>query len=107
MRTRWKNSPESCPENTREATDLWVRTFTKFCAQDEIPLDLRTCSAEELNTALCKFDPALRSKKGEMYKRLSYLHARASISAKKRNVSQADQCAEIAASDSSELSLVV
>lgn len=67
------------PENTRKATEVWVSALKSFCAQEEIQLDMKTCSAEELNSVLCKFYPALRSKKGELYKKSSYLAARAAI----------------------------
>ena len=67
------------PENTRKATEVWCSVLMSFGTQQKIELDLKTCSAEELNSVLCKFYPALRSKKGKLYKKSSYLTARAVI----------------------------
>ena len=51
---------EAVPMNTRKSTDMWVGVFQKFCKEQDIDLDLATCSATELNSALCKFYPSLR-----------------------------------------------
>lgn len=67
------------PENTRKATDMWVSVLESFCLEQKIELDLSACTADELNSVLCQFYPALRTKKGELYKRSSYLAARAAI----------------------------
>ena len=53
--------------------------FTAFCAEQNIQIDLTTCSGEELNQVLCEFYPSLRTKKGELYKKASYFAARAAI----------------------------
>ena len=57
---------KAVPENTRKSTLMWVTTFDAFCREQGLVIDLATCSATELNDVLCKFYPALRTKKGEM-----------------------------------------
>ena len=53
--------------HTRRATETWLAVFTAFCAEQNIQIDLTTCSGEELNQVLCKFYPSLETKKGEMF----------------------------------------
>lgn len=74
------------PQNTKRATNLLVSTFSAFCIEQGITLELNTCSAEELDSALCKFYPSLRKKNGEPYKNLSYFAARAGIHRKTREL---------------------
>ena len=57
---------KAVPENTRKSTLMWVTTFDTSCREHGLVIDLATCSATELNDALCKFYPALHTKKGEM-----------------------------------------
>ena len=54
--------------------------FDSFCVEKEIVLDLKSCSASELDEVLGKFYLGLRMKNGERYKKVSYLAARAAIS---------------------------
>ena len=54
--------------------------FESFCVEKEIVLDLKSCSASELDEVLGKFYLGLRMKNGERYKKASYLAARAAIS---------------------------
>ena len=77
---------KAVPENTRKSTLMWVTTFDAFCREQGLVIDLATCSATELNDALCKFYPALRTKKGEMYKKASYFAARAAIHRRTREL---------------------
>ena len=70
---------EAVPMNTRKSTDMWVGVFQKFCKEQDIDLDLATCSATELNSALCKFYPSLRMKSGGVYRKASYLASRGAI----------------------------
>ena len=65
---------------------MWVTTFDVFCREQGLVIDLATCSATELNDALCKFYPALRTKNGEMYKEASYFSARAAIHRRTREL---------------------
>ena len=75
---------DGVPAHTRRATETWLAVFTAFCAEQNIQINLTTCSAEELNQVLCKFYPSLRTKKGELYKKASYFAARAAIHRKVR-----------------------
>ena len=43
-------------------------------------MDLSTCSPEDLNALLSRFDVGLRTQKGEYYKKSSYMAARAALS---------------------------
>ena len=70
---------KAVPENTSKSTLMWVTTFDAFCREQGLAIDLAIYSATKLNDALCKFYPALRTKKGEMYKKASYFAARAAI----------------------------
>ena len=70
---------EAVPPNTRKSTDMWVSVFNKFCSEQNINLDLAICSANELNNALCKFYPSLRTKAGGLYRKASYLASRGAI----------------------------
>ena len=70
---------EAVPPNTRKSTDMCVSVFNKFCSEQDINLDLAICSANELNDALCKFYPSLRTKAGGLYRKASYLASRGVI----------------------------
>ena len=50
--------------NTRKATDRWIATFESFCHEQNIEIDLATCSGEHLNEVLRKYYPALQNKEG-------------------------------------------
>ena len=54
--------------------------LSRFCVEKEIVLDLKSCSASELDEVLGKLHLGLRMKNGERYKKASYLAARAAIS---------------------------
>ena len=54
--------------------------FESFCVEKEIVLDLKSCSASDLDEVLGKFYLGLRMKNGERYKKASYLAARAAMS---------------------------
>ena len=47
------------PRNTRKATGGWIATFESFCYEQNIEIDLATCSGDHLNEVLCKYYPAL------------------------------------------------
>ena len=68
------------PMSTKTATTFWLGVFESFCVEKEIVLDLKSCSASELDEVLGKFYLGLRMKNGERYKKASYLAARAAIS---------------------------
>ena len=51
--------------------------FLDFCKEKDVSIDLKTASLREINAILCSFYTALRTKKGEYYKRNSYLATRA------------------------------
>ena len=70
---------QSVPLNTRRAIDVWVSVFDDFCKEKNIEIDLTTCSAVDLNKALCHFYPSLRTKKGGVYKKASYFAAREAL----------------------------
>ena len=70
---------KAIPENTCRSTLMWVTTINAFCREQGLVIDLAKCSPTELNNALCKFNAALRTKKGKMYKKASYFAARAAI----------------------------
>ena len=68
------------PMSTKTATTFWLGVFESFCVEKEIVLDLKSCSASELDEVLGKFDLGLRMKNGERNRKVSYLAARAAIS---------------------------
>ena len=68
------------PMSTKTATTFWLGVFESFCVEKEIVLDLKSCSASELDEVLGKFHLGLRMKNGECYKKASYLAARAALS---------------------------
>ena len=68
------------PMSTKTATTFWLGVFESFCVEKEIVLDLKSCSANELDEVLGKFYLGLRMKNAERYKKASYLAARAAIS---------------------------
>ena len=68
------------PMSTKTATTFWLGVFESFRVEKEIVLDLKSCSASELDEVLGKFYLGLRMKNGERYKKASYLAARAAIS---------------------------
>ena len=68
------------PMSTKTATTFWLSVFESFCVEKEIVLDLKSCSASELDEVLGKFYLGLRMKNGERYKKASNLAARAAIS---------------------------
>ena len=76
------------PRNTRKATDGWIATFESFCHEQNIEIDLATCSGEHLNEVLCKYYPALRTKKGDLYKKASYFAARSAVHRKVRELNR-------------------
>ena len=63
------------PMSTKTATTFWLGVFESFCVEKEIVLDLKSCSASELDEVLGKFYLGLRMKNGERYKKTSYLAA--------------------------------
>ena len=65
--------------NTRKATDGWIVTFESFCHEQNIEIDLATCSGEHLSEVLCKYYPVLRTKKEDLYKKASYFAARSAV----------------------------
>ena len=70
---------DGVPAHTRRATETRLAAFTAFYAEQNIQIDLITCSGQLLNQVLCKFRPSLRTKKGGLYKKASYLAAQAAI----------------------------
>ena len=70
---------EAVPHKTMRANQFWVRTLLSFCREKGILLDLSTCSAETLDDCLKKFYFSLKTKKGEVYQRSSYVSARGAI----------------------------
>ena len=70
----------SVPETTKVATDFWLGVFRSFCDQQGITIDLKKCSPSEFDAALSQFYVGLRKKNGEMYRKSSYLAARAALS---------------------------
>ena len=68
------------PMSTKTATTFWLGVFESFCVEKEIVLDLKSCSASELDEVLGKFYLGLRMKNGERNKKASNLAARAAIS---------------------------
>ena len=74
------NALRACvPQATKDATDFWLRVFLDFLKEKDASIDLKTASPRKLNAILCSFYTALRTKKGEYYKRNSYLAARAVV----------------------------
>ena len=67
------------PMSMKTATTFWLGVFESFCVEKEIVLDMKSCSASELDEVLRKFYLGLRMKNGERYKKASYLAARAEI----------------------------
>ena len=65
--------------NMKRATDVWVGVYVAFCMEAKMEVEFTMCSGEELNEALCKFWPGLRTKKGDYYKRSSYFATRAFV----------------------------
>ena len=51
----------------------------KFCQEKNLEFDLDSCSASDLNEILQLFYAGLRTKTGGVYKRASYLAARAAV----------------------------
>ena len=76
---------EPIQPNTRKSTDMWISVFNKFCSEQDINLHLAICSAKELNDALCKFYPSLRTKVGGLYRKASYLASRGRFIAERKN----------------------
>ena len=76
------------PRNTRKATDGWIATFESFFPEQNIEIDLTTCSGEHLNEVLCKYYPALRTKKGDLYKKACYFAARSAVHRKIRGLNR-------------------
>ena len=76
------------PRNTRKATDRWKATFESFYHEQNIEIDLATCSGEHLNEVLCKCYPAIRTKKGYLYKKASYFAARSAVHRKVRELNR-------------------
>ena len=70
----------SVPETTKVSTDFWLGVFRSFCDQQGITIDLKKCSPSEFDAALSQFYVGLRKKNGEMYRKSSYLAARAALS---------------------------
>ena len=70
---------DAVPTATKKATSFWLDVFSSFIAESGIHLDLKTCSATELNGVLGRFYVSLRNKEGGMYMKNSYLAARAAI----------------------------
>ena len=60
---------------TKDATDFWLCLFVNFCKEKDVSINLKTASLHEINAILCSFYTALRTKKGQYYKRNSYLAA--------------------------------
>lgn len=70
---------DAVPKSTKKATSFWVNVFSSFLAESGLRLDLQTCSGTELNDVLGRFYLSLRNKEGGIYKKSSYLAARAAI----------------------------
>ena len=74
------NTLSACvPQATKDATNFWIRVFLDFCKEKDVSIDLKTASLRKINAILRSFYTALRTKKGEYYKRNSYLAARAAV----------------------------
>ena len=56
---------------TKDATDFWLHVFLDFCKEKDVSIELKTASLREINAILCSFYTALRTKKGEYFKRNS------------------------------------
>ena len=70
---------DAVPEQTRTATNFWLSVFQCFCREKQVQFNLKTCLAEELDDCLRKFYQGLKTKKGETYRRSSYLCARSAL----------------------------
>ncbi len=70
---------DAVPEKTRSANSFWVGVLQSFCLEKQIKLDLKTCSAEELEDCLRQFYPGLKTKKGSTYQKTSYMCSRSAI----------------------------
>ena len=70
---------DAVPDKTKQANEFWLRVLRSFCREKNIVLDLRTCSAEDLNECLKKLYAGLRTRKGGKYQPGSYQSARSAI----------------------------
>ena len=66
-------SDARAPMSTKTATTFWLGVFESFCVEKEIVLDLKSCSASELDEVLGKFYLGLRMNNDERYKKASRL----------------------------------
>ena len=67
------------PQGTKDATKFWVGVLFKLSQEKIFELNLDSCSASILNEILQLFYAGPRTKTGGVYKRASYLAARAAI----------------------------
>ena len=70
---------DAVPDKTKQANEFWLRVLRSFCREKNIVLDLRTCSAEDLNECLKKLYAGIRTRKGGKYQPGSYQSARSAI----------------------------
>ena len=70
---------DAIPQNTKASTAFWLNVFESFCAEKDISIDLTKCSAQDFNDALSLFYVSMRTKQSLVYKKSSYLAARAAL----------------------------
>ena len=70
---------DAIPQNTKASTAFWLKVFESFCAEKDLSIDLTKCSAQYFNDVLRRFYVSMRTKQGLVYKKSSFLAARAAL----------------------------